>query len=161
MKHTVGVADMVISSAPGDIIVTHALGSCLGITVHDPVAGVGGLLHVMLPASTIDESKAEVNPCMFVDTGVPLLFRASYQAGAQKNRLTVKVAGGACIGSRDADSDFFQIGKRNVVALRRLLWKNGVLVAGEDVGGSEARTLSLDLATGEVVVRMDGHAVTL
>ena len=69
MKYIVGVADMKISAEKDDLIVTHALGSCLGITIYDPVACVGGMLHVMLPLSTIDPNKAAANPYMFVDTG--------------------------------------------------------------------------------------------
>ncbi|KKM45447.1 hypothetical protein LCGC14_1560860, partial [marine sediment metagenome] len=95
MKHVVGVADMKVCSEPEDIIVTHALGSCLGITAHDPVARVGGMLHVMMPMSHINPERAKANPYMFVDTGVPAFFRELYAAGAKKGRLTVKVAGGA------------------------------------------------------------------
>ena len=80
MKQIVGVADMKVSTTPGDVIVTHALGSCLGIAVHDPVAGVGGLLHVMMPEGRMNQEKAEANPFMFVDTGVPVFFREVYAA---------------------------------------------------------------------------------
>src|SRR5919109_4013944 len=97
MRYIVGVADMKISVQPGDQLITYALGSCLGIAIHDPVAKVGGLLHVMLPLSTIDPAKAAENPSMFVDTGVPQLFISCYKAGAQKHRLVVKVAGGASV----------------------------------------------------------------
>lgn len=154
MKHIVGVADMRISTDSDDVIVTHALGSCLGIVIHDPVACVGGMLHVMLPLSTIDDEKAKANPFMFVDTGVPRLFRDSYKLGAEKSRLIVKVAGGAAVnGVGRENSDYFQIGKRNFVALRNLLWKNGVLLKSYDVGGSESRSVTLDLGTGDVTVR--------
>ncbi len=161
MRHIVGVADMVISGQSGDVIVTHALGSCLGITVHDPVAQVGGMLHVMLPLSTIDPQKAAETPSMFVDTGVPRLFIECYRAGAQKARLELKVAGGACLRRDNEDDDFFQIGKRNFVMLRKLLWKNGVLISGEDVGGGHSRTMSLEIGTGQVTIATDGVATVL
>jgi len=74
MKHTVGVSDMKMSNAAGDVIVTHALGSCIGIAIHDPVAQVGGIVHYMLPLSKVDEAKAKKNPSMFGDTGIPQLF---------------------------------------------------------------------------------------
>ena len=112
MRHTVGVADMAVSAGAEDIITTHALGSCLGISVHDPVARVGGLLHVMLPVSTIDSVKAAAQPMMFVDTGVPRLFLECYRLGAEKQRLRVCVAGGARVNGPDEEGDFFQIGKR-------------------------------------------------
>lgn len=156
MKHIVGVADMRISKDPEDILVTHALGSCLGIVVYDPVACVGGMLHVMLPQSSIDSVKAENQPLMFVDTGVPKLFRESYGMGAVKQRMVVKVAGGACV-NRDEDKDYFQIGKRNFISLRNLLWKNGVLLSSYDVGGSDSRGLSLEMGSGEVIVKTQGQ----
>lgn len=155
MKHVVGVADMKLSRDDGDQIITHALGSCLGITVYDPVSKVGGLLHVMLPSSAIDEEKAKKNPYMFVDAGVPRLFLDSYKLGAKKERMVVKVAGGACVNGNE-DNDYFQIGKRNFVMLRKLLWKNGVLLKSEDVGGSVSRTMTLDIETGEVRIRSNG-----
>ncbi len=75
MRHVVAVGDMKIGR-DADLIVTHALGSCLGLVVYDPVEKVGGLLHAMLPLSKINPDKAKANPYMFVDTGVPALFKA-------------------------------------------------------------------------------------
>jgi chemotaxis protein CheD len=147
---------MKISGDSGDVIITHALGSCLGITIYDPIARVGGMLHVMLPLSTIDAEKAKQNPCMFVDTGVPKLFLDCYKAGARKEQLIVRTAGGACLHSNEED-DFFHIGKRNFIMLRKLLWKNGVLLKAYDVGGSESRTMSLDIDSGEVSIRASGQ----
>ncbi len=156
MRIVVGIADMKLSASRSDQLITHALGSCLGITVYDPVAGVGGMLHVMLPQSSIDAEKAAENPHMFVDTGVPRLFLESYKLGAQKARLVVKVAGGASTQGHP-DDDYFQIGKRNILMLRKLLWKNGVLIKAEDVGGTSSRTMTLDLNTGAVTLKVLGQ----
>jgi chemotaxis protein CheD len=160
VKHVVGVADMRISSMVEDSLITFALGSCLGITIHDPVAQVGGLLHVMLPLSTIDPAKARENPYVYVDTGVPRLFLECYKIGAKKERLVVKVAGGACANG-NGDDDYFQIGKRNFVMLRKLLWRNNVLLKSHDVGGSISRTMTLDIHTGHVLIKSQGHEVSL
>lgn len=151
----VGVGEL--GFATGDErLATYALGSCLGVAIHDPVARVAGLLHVMLPSSEVDAARAAAAPAMFVDTGVPLLFRRSYQLGARKERLVVKVVGGAHTALREED-DHFQIGKRNLLALRKLLWRNGVLVRAEDVGGARvSRTVYLDAATGALRVRANG-----
>ena len=146
MKQIVGVADMKVSTTPGDVIVTHALGSCLGIAVHDPVAGVGGLLHVMMPEGRMNQEKAEANPFMFVDTGVPIFFREVYAAGGIKTRIVIKVAGGANV--NNVGNDRFQIGKRNYIILKKLLWKNSVLIGAEDVGGTSPRTMYLQIGTG-------------
>jgi chemotaxis protein CheD len=159
VKHIVGVGDMCVSANPGDMIITYALGSCLGITVYDPAANVGGLLHVMLPLSNIDVAKAKENPYMFVDTGVPVLFQECYKAGARKERLMVKVAGGAT--SSGPGEDYFQIGKRNSIILRKLLWKNGILLKAEDVGGFQSRTMLLEIGSGVVSIKSNGATSVL
>lgn len=151
-KHTVGIADMIVLASADDLIVTYALGSCLGITIYDPVVRVGGMLHAMLPTSSNDPEKAQKNPFMFVDSGVPRLFLESYKLGAKKERLIVKVAGGASINKTEVD-DHFQIGKRNCLMLRKLLWKNGVMIKAEDVGGHIARTMTLALTDGGIMIR--------
>lgn len=148
MRHIVGVADMKSSNCPGDIIVTHALGSCLGIAVYDPSAQAGGILHVMMPVSSINPEKAKVNPYMFVDTGLPAFFKYLYSHGCDKRRMIVKVAGGANVQSTGADR--FAIGKRNYIMLKKMFWKNGVLIDSEDVGGSKARTMYLEIGSGRV-----------
>ena len=159
MKHVVGVADMKIAKQPGDIVITHALGSCLGIAVHDPIANVGGVLHVMMPMSKVNPEKAKANPYMFVDTGVPAFFSQIYKAGGKKERLVVKVAGGANVQSGDRDR--FEIGKRNHVIMKKLFWKNGILVEAEDVGSNKARTMQLEIGTGRVTLSIAGNTTVL
>jgi chemotaxis protein CheD len=149
----VGVADMKIAGGDEDMIVTHALGSCLGISVYDPTARIGGMLHVMMPASNINPDKAKANPFMFVDTGVPAFVRAVYEAGAVKSRLVVKVAGGANVHDNE---DRFAIGKRNYVTLKKMFWSNGVLIDSEDVGGTSPRTMYLEIGTGRVLIHSSG-----
>jgi chemotaxis protein CheD len=152
MKLVVVVADMKAGRA-NDVLVTHALGSCLGLMVYDPKARLGGLLHAMLPLSSINPEKAEANPYMFVDTGVPHLFKELYRLGAEKSRLIVKAAG---CGQPLGRNEIFKIGERNHTILKKLLWKNGILLASEDVGGSSGRTVHFDLATGDVHITSNG-----
>lgn len=147
---------MKVSAQRGDVIITHALGSCLGIAVHDPKACVGGLLHVMLPSSTIDPAKADRNPFMFVDTGFPRLLIECFKAGAHKQRLEIWVAGGAN-SQQEEENDFFKIGKRNLIILRKLLWKDGLLLKSYDVGGSNSRTMSLEIGAGKVTIKISGQ----
>jgi chemotaxis protein CheD len=147
------MGDLLVTADASAQVVTYALGSCLGIVVHDPVARVGGMLHVMLPDSSLDAGKAASQPAMFVDTGVPRLFHEAYRLGAAKERLVVKVAGGA---AAQGESDMFEIGKRNMIALRKILWQNGVLIKRHDVGGTISRTMALDVRTGDVTLRIDG-----
>jgi chemotaxis protein CheD len=156
----VGIAELKTSADPAVQLVTHALGSCLGVTVWDPVAGIGGMLHVMLHSSAIDPERGRSNPARFVDTGVPALFRSCYALGARKERMVTRVAGGASMvaGKR---TDRFQTGRRNLLALKRILWRNGVLILDEDVGGAVARTMYLDVGSGEVTVRSGRSTRTL
>jgi chemotaxis protein CheD len=149
----VGISDIKISNVPDDVIVTYALGSCIGISVYDPVAKVGGLLHYMLPDSALDEKKAKDNPAMFADTGIPALFKACYRLGAEKKRMIVKAAGGASILD---DTNFFRIGQKNIMAMRKIFWKNNVMIANEDTGANHNRTVRLEMATGKTFVRSSG-----
>ena len=149
MKYIVQVGDMKVG-VKGDEIVTHALGSCLGLMVYDPVAHVGGLLHAMLPLSKINPQKAEVNPYMFVDKGVPCLFKEVYNLGGQKERLIVKAAG---CGSPIGKNEMFKIGERNYTVLKKLLWKNNVLLKAEETGGTISRTVYLDITTGRTTIK--------
>jgi chemotaxis protein CheD len=150
----VGVADMIASNDATAMIVTHSLGSCVGLVVYDATCRAGGMLHLMLPDSTINRAKAAKTPCMFVDTGVPQLFNAVYGLGGVKSRLIVKMAGGA----RFLDEKgIWNIGQRNVQALEEILTRNGISLHSFDVGGQSARTLRLDLATGCVTVQTAGQ----
>lgn len=150
MKIVVDIADFAVSNDPSATLVTYSLGSCIAVAIRDPATKVAGVLHYMLPDSTLDPVRAAQTPAMFCDTGVPLLFRAAYELGARKSRIVVKVAGGSQLLD---DTGTFNIGKRNYLALRKIFWKNGVTIEAEDVGGSISRTLALDVATGRVAIR--------
>jgi len=91
----VGVSDLAVSNDPDTLLITHALGSCIGVTVYDPVSKISGMLHFMLPSSKTSAEKAAEKPAMFGDTGIPLLFKSVYELGANKDRLVVCAAGGA------------------------------------------------------------------
>jgi chemotaxis protein CheD len=146
----VGISEVKVSADVDDVLVTYALGSCLGVAVYDPWVKVGGLLHFMLPDSSIDLSKAMEKPAMFADTGIPLLFKSCYRLGAEKKRMVVKVAGGANILD---NSNHFRIGQKNITALRKIFWKNNVLIDGEDIGKDNHRTIQLYISTGKVILK--------
>ncbi|MGB0347293.1 MAG: chemotaxis protein CheD [Balneolaceae bacterium] len=151
MKKVVGVSDLKVSNNVNDSIITHALGSCLGITAYDSRAKVGGMVHVMLPLSKSDLQKAQQRPAMYVDTGFALLLKEIFALGAQKNNLEINVAGGASM-KQNAGEDYFKIGQRNFTTFRKLLWKNGFMIANQEVGGSISRTMVLDMHSGLVTI---------
>ena len=149
----VGISDCKVTHDADAVLVTYALGSCIAVAMYDPVTKASGLLHYMLPESAIDARKAEQNPFMFADTGIPRLIEAMKAAGGDAKRMIVRLAGGAQV----LDSQgVFQIGKRNYLAARRILWKAGILIAGEAVGGEVSRTTRLEVATGRLWVREGG-----
>ncbi len=158
MNYTIGISDMKVSSNAEDILVTYSLGSCVGLTVYDPVVRVGGMIHCMLPLSRIDPEKARANPCMFTDTGVPHLIQTVLDMGASRKRLIAKVAGAAAPLN---DNGIFKIGERNYVVLRKVLWKNDILIASEDVGGTVARTLFLHISDGLTRIKSGGKETEL
>jgi chemotaxis protein CheD len=149
----VGISDCQASKDRTAMLVTYALGSCIGLAVYDPTATVGGLLHILLPESSLDAEKAGKNPHMFADTGVPSLLDRCLRLGATKARLRVWLTGGSAVMD---SAGVFNIGKRNQLAVRKALWKAGLMVHSEDVGGSGSRTIRLELESGKLWVRGAG-----
>ncbi len=154
----VDIADMYVSTNPNDELVTYSLGSCIGVVIHDPVAGVGGMIHCMLPLSSCDQEKAKIKPCMFVDTGMNLFLGNLFKSGLTKANAVFKVAGGSAVLDTQG---LFRIGERNYTIFRKFMWKNGLMIKAEDVGGNSARTVRLHMDTGKVTVRTGGSEVEL
>ncbi|KIX15073.1 chemotaxis protein CheD [Dethiosulfatarculus sandiegensis] len=153
---TVGVGDVAVSDDTSKEIVTFSLGSCIGVVLYDPRVKVGGLLHIMLPDSNLNLERATKQPAVFADTGLPILFRSAYALGAKKGRMRVVLVGGSQV--MDA-TGHFNIGKRNYTAVRKIFWRNNVLVDAEDIGGNVNRTVGIDVATGQVWVKTNGMEV--
>jgi chemotaxis protein CheD len=158
MNIIVGVSDMKVSRDPNGVLVTYSLGSCIGIAVYDPVAGVGGLLHYMLPESSLDSAKAASNPFMFADTGIPRLFKSVYELGGIKSRMRVIMVGGSQVLDQKG---FFNIGKRNEMAARKLFHRNNVVIDFADTGGNGNRTLRLAIKDGKCALKESGEGERL
>ena len=146
----VGVADFKISTDSFTYIVTFALGSCLGITFHDEKNHVGGLLHAMLPSSSIREGQ-KIRPPMFLDTGLPLALEAMVRAGAKRDQIRCKVFGGAELILSDK---FFRIGSKNIDMFYQLSDSLALDVVAWEVSGRVNRTIRLDNQTGDVLVKV-------
>ena len=153
MNLIVGVSDMKVTNDIEAVLVTYSLGSCIGVAIYDSVVRVGGLLHYMLPESSLDQEKARKNPYMFADTGIPALFKAAYKLGAKKQRMKVIVVGGSQVLDQKG---FFNIGKRNDIAVRKMFHKNNVIIDYKDVGGTVNRTIKLAINTGDIWLKVSG-----
>ncbi len=149
----VGLSECIVSNDPFEILITHSLGSCLGISAWDPIAGVGGLMHCMLPLSRIDREKAKKYPAMFVDTGFIHLFREMNLRGSNKEDVILKIAG---CGQIMDPKGLFNIGSRNVQVLDKLLKKNNLSISSRLIGGDSSKTLVLNLRSGTTMVKNNG-----
>jgi len=154
MKSTVvGISDCQTCAEAGGELVTYALGSCIAVSAWDPSRRIGGLLHFMLPDSGLDARRAEQNPCMFADTGIPRLLDSLARQGADRRRLIITLTGGAQVLDPQR---VFDIGRRNHLAAKKTLWKLGAMVAAEEVGGTVSRTVRLNVDTGRLGIREGG-----
>ncbi|MEI8257414.1 MAG: chemotaxis protein CheD [Deltaproteobacteria bacterium] len=154
----IGIADHGVSDEQDHVLVTYALGSCIAVAVYDPARRAAGMLHYMLPTGSIVPDQGASEASKFADTGIPLLFRTMYQFGCKKTDLVVRITGGSKLYD---DNGVFDIGRRNHAAARQILWKAGVRIAAEDVGGNISRTMRLVVATGGVTVRSGAEEKTL
>ncbi|HIJ89990.1 MAG: chemotaxis protein CheD [Desulfobulbaceae bacterium] len=149
----VGVGEFAVSNDPGEVIKTFALGSCVAVIfLHKPTRTVG-LIHVALPESSISPDIVRDRPGYFVDTGIPAILKKMAACATPGANLTqgmmVKIAGGANV--LDTNNTF-NIGKRNVLALKKILWPLGMGPVAEDVGGSISRTVSVSVETGKIAL---------
>lgn len=153
-----GISQLQTSADRNTQLMAAHLGSCLGVAIYHPQSGLGAMLHSLLPLSQKDPEKARAKPLMFVDTGLTEAFGVFGARGIPLRELQIYVAGGANIND---ENNVFQIGQKNYTVFKKLLWKNKLLVKGEHIGGSIARTISLDLRDGRVRVRAGDDTIEL
>ncbi len=149
----VGMGEYAIAAVTGSLAV-RGLGSCIAAVLHDPVAVLGGIAHVMLPSHTL--ARDQERPAKFADTGIPLLVEELVRLGAQQERIVARLIGGARMFDTGDMSGAVHMGERNVLACRAALDKAGVALGAEDVGGGRGRSILYDVENGTVAVRMLG-----
>lgn len=149
---TIGIADMQLLKNEGTLI-TYALGSCIGICLYDPAIRLGAMLHIMLP---LNMEAGRKNPLKYADTGVAEMLRQMEAKGANRSRIVAKIAGGAKMFEVTGGS-LGNIGQRNIDSVKMQLKRHGLRLQKEDVGGTVARTMLMDVATGTVSVRSYGR----
>jgi chemotaxis protein CheD len=151
----VGIGEFEASSDTDSVIKTYALGSCVAVIIYDSLNKVGGMIHIALPDSEINLEKSGRQPAYFADTGLPLLLNKMNQLGAKRTSSWIKMAGGASV-IKSCES--FDIGKRNVLAVRKILWNKKLGIKKDDVGGNHSRTVSLNLSDGTVTLSNSGKS---
>ena len=156
-RNDVGIGDITISSGDEEIK-TYALGSCVALVVWDTSLKIGGMIHIALPEGNINPDKARDKPGYFADTGLPVLFAEMKRAGANRRTCWVKLIGGASILD---ENHTFEIGRRNALAVKKYLWKIGLALTAEDIGGKNSRTVGLVLPTGELTISSGNQRWTL
>ncbi len=147
----VGIGELAVSKNPEEKIKTFGLGSCVAVIVLDPKVRVVGLMHIALPDSSINPEKAEKQPAYFADTGIPYLLGEMAKLGSNPKGqgLIVKLVGGAQVMD---PNQRFNIGKRNVLTIKKILWKYHLAVVAEETGGNISRTVDVAVETGRVTI---------
>lgn len=152
-KLTVGIADMKMLQGEG-ILVTYALGSCIGLCFHDPRLRLGALLHIMLP---LNMETGRTHPLKYADTGIKETLKALEAKGAMRSRMTVKIAGGAKMFEVSGGGGLGNIGQRNIESVHAILKRENLRLSGEHTGGTVARTMLFDVVTGQACIRSYGQ----
>jgi chemotaxis protein CheD len=148
----VGVAELKVTHNP-HILVSHSLGSCVGVTLYDPLLKIGGLAHIMLPDSS--QIKRPGKPAKFADEAIERMLGEMIEMGAKERRIIAKIAGGACMFSINGNGT---MGERNVGAIKEKLKEKKIRLVAEDTGGTHGRSLAFDLASGTLIVKTaDGN----
>lgn len=151
-KLVVGIADMKMAKQSG-MLITYALGSCIGICLYDPVIKLAALVHIMLP---LNMETGRKSPLKYADTGICETLRRMESQGAARSRIVAKIAGGARMFEMGGSGNLGNIGQRNIESTRMVLRREGIRLLREDVGGTVARTLLFDVATGQACIRSYG-----
>ncbi len=145
----IGIGELKVTNVAGDILRSYGLGSCIGLVVLAPRQRTVGMLHVALPESKINLQLAKDQPGMFADTGIPFLLQEMERFGCSISDMVIKIAGGASVMDPGAT---FEIGKRNILAVKKTLWRYRLGPVAEDVGDVISRTMSVSVDTGIVTV---------
>lgn len=151
-----GIGEYGSARGAGEVVKTLGLGSCVAVVILDPATRTVGMVHVALPDSSIatpDDIKKL--PGRFADTALDALLKDMARHGAIKHReMIVKLAGGAVIMD---PKNTFNIGKRNVLAIKKALWEKQMGARSEDVGENYSRSVSVSVDTGIVEVYSPGR----
>ena len=146
----VGMGEMKIAQNPAKLV-SRGFGSCVGITLYDPVRKIGAMAHAMLP--NIDKARVKTNPVRFVNYVIIKMIEDLREQGCSKERLVAKLFGGAHMFSFITEDSLLNIGEKNVEMVKRILNELGIKIIADETGGTFGRSIELDLETGKVLVK--------
>lgn len=146
----IGLAEMKIAQAPAGLV-TRGLGSCLGITIYDPLKKIGAMTHAMLP--DIDKARIKSNPIRFVNSAIRKAVEGLEKLGSSRVHLVAKLFGGAHMFTFIASDSVLNVGQRNIEVAQSVLKELGIKVAAQEIGGTFGRTIELNLENGKVMVK--------
>ena len=149
-----GVGDYGATNTPGEVLKTMALGSCVGLIVLEPKSRTVGMAHIALSDSQINLDQAANQPGRFADTAVPALLNLVWQQSKTKQGYIIKLVGGAQVAKM---KDTFNIGKRNILAIKKILWQMKLAPVAEDLGGQISRTVTVEVDSGNVILHSPGR----
>jgi chemotaxis protein CheD len=151
-----GVGDLGATHTAGSELKTLALGSCVAVIFLDPNTRTIGMAHVALPESKANPGRAKERPGYFADTGIPVLMKEMAKLGCDETGKgwIVKLVGGANVAD---PNNTFNIGKRNVLAIKKILWQCRMGAVAEDVGKNYGRSVAVHVDTGRVTVTSPGR----
>lgn len=151
-NYPVDIAKMRVARSP-DRLYSLGLGSCVGVAIYDPIARIGGLIHILLPSFAEFDGNAH-SRTKFADSGINELVSAMIGQGAARFRLKAKIAGGAAMFASQNIGPGGSIGDRNVESSRQTLRNLGIQLVAQDVGGNKGRTIYFDIETGRLTIKM-------
>lgn len=153
-----GLGEQAVSREPDDVLVAYGLGSCLGISMIDPVTQVTGLVHAVLPENMNRVDDIDPSVCSkFVDRGIECLLSAMLKEGARRDRLVIRMVGGANMLISPGMTNTFDIGSRNIEKARSVLQQLNLKIAAEEVGGHKGRTVRVYVTGSRVTVKVIGE----
>lgn len=150
----VGLGEIAVSQDCDHILVAFGLGSCIGIGAYDPVKGIAGLLHAVLPEPL---NNSDMNSTKYVKNGIVKLVDDMVNLGAVKERLVLRMAGGANMLTSPGLSKTFDIGTRNIAVAERVITEQKLNLVSKSVGGNTGRTFRVYVVNGKMTIRIIGE----
>jgi putative nucleotidyltransferase with HDIG domain len=140
--------------ATQSLLLNAYLGTCVAVALYDAEAGIGGLIHLLLPEPV---SRAETcHPEKYASTGLPVFLKALYDAGASPERLKASIAGGALVGPLQNYDLELDIGGRTAERVMQFISDEKIQIEKSETGGFFTCCLSVNMQTWNCSIQSTG-----